>query len=346
VKGYQQFNSSVILLAPTGKAARRMSEVIGLKASTIHSKLQLFDSSSVSEVEIKDSLIIIDEFSIVDAFLAKELFTSIKKGCTVVISGDVDQLPSVGAGSVLKELISSDKIPTYKLEKVYRQKDGSSIISNAHNIKEGKPLVEADNFNIYECFDSREIEDDIYEAYKKAAQTMPLEDIMCLSPYKEHDAGVYNLNLRLEQCINPNGEKLSFPGNFKNGDYVINLKNREDCANGETGYVIGVYVEKNEEKLHVDFDGKAVYYSKDELNELDLAYCTTIHKSQGSEAKTVIINASKNTPRPLLTKNIFYTAITRAKEKVIIYGNNEAIEYAINNNVEQNRISLLSDFMK
>ena len=354
-------NDNQIFLAPTGRAARRITESSGFSARTIHSALGLrpTDNETIEKYQneddekLKNSLIIVDEFSMVDMFLALALFER-TEDCRIVIVGDPNQLPSVGAGNVLKDMIASGVIPTYNLTYVHRQQEGSTIGKNANMMQTGgKEFSEAKDFICDYGKSMKEIEDSIVETYLKERKENPEKSVVVLCPYKKYDAGMHVINKRLQEAINPSGQEFKGTGDvvFRIGDPVMHvLTNTDDAVNGDVGTV--VYIGQGEEDFCVEVEYpssegsfRKQYIAKD-INQLALAYAMTVHKSQGSEYDTAItlLTASH---RNFVTRNIPYTAITRAKKKVYFFSDSkETIKRAIENNSTEDRNTLLWYYLK
>ena len=359
-------SSNVELLAPTGRAARRMTECMDKLASTIHSRLQLgihndgIESMYREDVEnpIECDLCIIDEFSMVDMMLALKLFQSVKQG-RVVIVGDKDQLGSVRAGNVLKDMLESKVIPVSVLEYEHRQGDDSMICVNAHNILKGiTTLKDGNDFHSdYIAQDSKSlptnylqlIEDRIVAQYIKDFKDPTIKSIVCLSPYKEGTAGVYSLNRRIQELINPsnNRDEIKIPNDMvvRTNDIVMQLQNEDEVCNGDIGKITSIVREENKNFTYADFSEvggpKDYEYSSDNINSMTLAYSMTVHKSQGGEYDSVISCMTKD-HKMLLKRNILYTGITRGKKKVTnFFDTPETVAEAIKNDQSENRYTLL-----
>lgn len=361
--------SKIELLAPTGRAARRMTECMQLPARTIHSRLSLgvheSDADQLYQEEIEDpidcDLLICDEFSMVDMMLALKLFSSRKRG-RIVIVGDKDQLASVGAGNVLKDMIESGVIPVSVLEYTHRQNEDSVICENAHNIQKGiTTLLDGSDFTnrYYSNLPSNEllktIEDAMVKQYMEDRDNEQIKSIICLSPYKENAAGVYSLNRRIQSYINPlNGRKeISIPNNMtlRVGDMVMHIqKNTDEVCNGDIGFVTQIKEENGSPVVIVDYSsssGPSDYeYTRDNMSNVTLAYAMTVHKSQGGEYDSVISCMTRQ-HWMLLKRNILYTGITRAKKKVTnFFDSPETVARAIQNVQCEERYTLLAYWMK
>lgn len=342
------------LLAPTGKAARRMTECTGVEASTIHSALGLMHAEAGKDV-VDDvllyGLVVIDEFSMVDQHLAAVTLAHIDPRSCVVIIGDPDQLPSVGTGNVLYDIVRSEAIPTTKLDVVYRQGSASSIVTNAKMIRDGNPKLEfTDKFKMMETPNEYLLQSAV-NFYLRCVRAYGLDSVLLVCPYGEKsDISVKALNVAIHDLINPPkpGRRTCKCGGteFRIGDRVMQLKNTDYAKNGEVGVIKDIQYDADlgEYVCQVEFndDGKLLYYSMDSMRELTLAYACTVHKSQGMECETVIVIASTE-HTALLQRNLFYTAITRAKKNVAIIGQQSALVKAIRNNKIVTRKTLLAD---
>lgn len=347
------------LAAPTGRAAKRLSETTGQKALTIHrlleannlaqdDNLQLGFSKDIDD-QLDADVIILDEVSMVDIVLMHHFLNAVPDGCRIILVGDTDQLPAVGPGSVLKDIIHSQKIPAIRLDEIFRQAQTSMIIQNAHIINAGRlPDLrrQYSDFVFYELNDDTSITQKILDLCTK---DLPhegfdvLKDVQVLSPMHRFLCGVENLNLMLQEQLNPkkNQDELKYSSQtFRVGDKVMHIRNnyQKNVFNGDIGFIQDI----NNEKLTVDYFDHIVTYEKNELNELTLAYASSVHKSQGSEYKVVIIPLSTS-HYIMLQRNLLYTAITRAKQKVIIIGSKKALITAIQSNRTQKRYTLLAE---
>ncbi len=347
----------VILCAPTGRAAKRMAETTGREALTIH---RLLSPAGVLQGEMKfeaneenplrADVIIVDEVSMVDLLLFYNLLKAMPASCRLILVGDADQLPSVGVGNVLHDLIRSEEVPVVRLKEVFRQDDGSSIIENAHRINHGNMPVWQDKRDFYFLQEN----DETAAAGKIAALYMQelhcTEDafsVQVLSPMHRMPCGVENLNELLQSAVNPEkpgaGECRAGKMTLRIGDKVLQKKNNYEKGvfNGDIGVVWSI----QGDKVGIRFIEKDVLYTADEVNELALAYAMTVHKSQGSEYKTVII-ALANSHFVMLQRNLLYTAITRAKEKVILVGTEKALRMAVQNGKTRKRLTLLCERLR
>jgi exodeoxyribonuclease V alpha subunit len=339
----EKLTSKILLAAPTGKAAKRMSEITKKKAFTIHSLLEMdFTSGGFKrnrDNPIHCDLLIVDEASMIDTLLMNNLMKAIPSEARVILIGDIDQLPSVGAGNVLKDLIQSGKLVTTQLKQIFRQAATSQIITNAHKINQGEfPDLErkkGGDFHFLYSETPEEILDIIVDLVKtrlpKAFRFHRFEDIQVLSPMKKGIIGTENLNAKLQESLNPCPSPLLRMGRcFHVGDKVMQIRNnyQKEVFNGDVGKI--VEIDENEQILKVVFEGKAVEYEFLELDELVLAYAVSIHKYQGSECPCVIIPIH-TTHFKLLYRNLVYTGITRARKLVVIVGTKKALSIAIRN---------------
>nr|CDQ35404.1 Exodeoxyribonuclease V alpha chain [Virgibacillus halodenitrificans] len=327
-----------ILTAPTGRAAKRLTESTGLPAVTIHRLLGWDGKSGFNKTEneqLSGRFLIIDEFSMVDIWLANHLFKAIPEDMQVLIVGDEDQLPSVGPGQVLTDLLASDVLPYVKLTDVYRQKEGSKIIQLAHQIK-NNALIQLENdkdFSYIPCYENQMIEVVTKIISKAVSKGIDVKDIQVLAPMYRSLAGITTINRELQQLINPRDKRKRevkiADTIFRKGDKVIQLVNQpeDNVFNGDIGEVVAIFREDentdNVEQLVVLFDEKEVVYERKDYVNIMHAYCISIHKSQGSEFPIVIMPVV-SAYRRMLRKNLLYTAITRSKQSLIICGEQDA----------------------
>ncbi|AUA27605.1 TPA: ATP-dependent RecD-like DNA helicase [Clostridioides difficile] len=368
---FENNGKSVTLAAPTGRAAKRMSETSNKEAKTIHRLLEMGFSTDDDLTFFKDEedpinsdVIIVDEVSMVDIILMYNLLRAIKLGTRVILVGDSDQLPSVGAGNVLKDMINSNIINVVKLNEIFRQAQESMIIVNAHKINNGEPLylnTKGKDFFFIRKSTNEEILNEIIglvnERLPKFYKVDKLKDIQVLSSMRKGELGVTNLNIELQKYLNKK-EKFKVEENFSKrlfrvGDKVMQVKNNytkkwetedqkesgEGIYNGDIGYVY--HIDKDKKTIYILFDQtKIVSYLYDELDEIDHSFCTTIHKSQGSEFPVVVLPIAWAPPM-LLSRNLLYTAVTRAKKLVVLVGDVKYLEYMIKNNRVNQRYSNL-----
>ena len=323
--------------APTGRAARRMEESTGYYASTVHKALGLIageDDDGGPEM-LEADLILADEISMLDIYLAANLFRAVKAGSQVILVGDAEQLPSVGPGAVLREIIASNCIPVVRLDKVFRQSKGSRIAINAKLIRHGNLSLEyGTDFQFVDSANIQESAELIVKLYQEEISKYGIDNVALLTPYRQRtETGVNAMNERLQDLVNPpSASKKELDvgkRKFRTGDKVMQIKNHEDVSNGDIGYITKVSINGDEKTVYVDFgDGKVMEYDSSELDMLDLGYASTVHKSQGSEYKSVILNL-QSAHHIMLNRALVYTAITRGKEKVIIVGERKALCIAI-----------------
>ena len=342
---------SILLAAPTGRAAKRMSEATGMEAKTIHRLLEFNPADGFKHNEenpLEGDALIVDECSMIDIILMYNLLKAIPSTMRLVLVGDIDQLPSVGAGNVLHDIIESGVIPVTRLTRIFRQAQSSRIVMNAHAINRGCfPDIsngkETDFFFI-RCEEPKDAVPQIVNLVKNRlpkAYGRPVSDVQVLTPMRRSYCGSDNLNIELQRALNPMGMGLMYGGTtYRTGDRVMQIRNNydKDVYNGDIGCIMDVDAEEGE--LLVSFGEKEVTYEKSELDELMLAYATTIHKSQGSEYPIVVIPVFYSF-FTLLQRNLIYTAITRAKKICVLIGQVKALGYAVRNlTVEQRNTKL------
>ncbi len=347
-----------VFLSPTGRAARRITESTGFPARTIHSALGLgiidderfADAKGFNEECIKNSKVIVDEASMIDLWTMDGLLRNIKDSSLGLI-GDIDQLPSVRCGSILRDLIKSGVVPCVQLDHIHRQSaDAINICENAQNIKKGIHILDTgDDFHVIEADTLESAEEKIVGSALEQIYQYGLENVKVLCPFKKGACGVYRVNSILQNILNPSkdGFELKIPNDLtlREGDPVMQLKNIEEVANGDVGYV----TEITEDEVKVLFPGdipEVVEYSfSDAKEQLTLSYATTVHKSQGSEYDSVVLCLTKR--HGLMKKrNILYTGITRGKHQVTLIGTYDAFYEAIDNNMVEDRHSMLSELIK
>lgn len=343
----------VLLTAPTGRASRRMSESTGrTDAVTMHSALGLTNDEECEATGemLEADFIIADEFTMSDMRLSYEFFDHIKKGTRLVLVGDVNQLPSVGPGNVFRELVMCGVIPVTKLDMVFRQAENSRIAINAQKMQENSAMLDyGTGFEFYPAKSAEQASQMIEKLYKEAVDEYGLDNVQVLSPFRKRgEASVDALNQRLWNLINPmeEGKKEIKAGKhiFRVFDRIIHNKNKNQISNGDIGYITDIYL--NEEEVPVAnlkfSEGRNVEYTGDELDMIEHAFSTTVHKSQGSEYQVVILPWLPMFYK-MLRRNILYTAVTRAKVKVIIVGSKQAIYKAIHNTECDNRNTRLGE---
>ncbi|PKL49840.1 MAG: ATP-dependent RecD-like DNA helicase [Nitrospira bacterium HGW-Nitrospira-1] len=358
---YRRSGWRVLLAAPTGRAAKKMSEAAGCEAKTIHRLLEFSPKSRgfrKNELERLDAdLIIIDEASMVDTVLMYHLLRAVRPEAAIILVGDIDQLPSVGAGNVLKDIIESDRIPTVRLNKIFRQAKESMIIVNAHRINSGEfPYITADrasprDFYFVELEDPEKVLGMIIHMCRNRIPERfgfhPLNDIQVITPMHRGIVGASNLNAALQKELNASPAKELQRGGriFKTGDKVMQIRNNydKDVYNGDIGRIASI--DRETQEVTVNFDGRPAAYDFADLDEIVLGYAVSVHKSQGSEYPVVVM--------PLLTqhylllqRNLLYTAITRGKKLVVIIGTKKALGIAIRNNKQQLRYTRLKKRLK
>ena len=342
----------VLLCAPTGRARKRLSESTGYPALTIHKALYLTgEGEELLEDEIlEEDLVIADEFTMADMWLAAVLFSRIKSGARLVLVGDVDQLPSVGPGSVFKELIGSGVIPFTVLDVFFRQAKDSRIILNADLINRNqKSLLFGEDFQFHKAEDDKEAAQIIGDLYRKELGNFGgnADMVQVLSPLRVNtEAGVNALNRRLQEIANSGaldkGEWRYGSTVYRVGDKVMQTQNTEEISNGDIGQVTGITMQPDgSREMRVSFGDIARNYQEEELAVLDHAYATSVHKSQGGEYSVVIIPVLKCF-YPMLKRNVYYTGVTRAKMRVHLVGSRQALAIAISNTDAGKRNTLLA----
>ena len=349
----------VLLAAPTGRAAKRMSEATGHEAKTLHRLLEFAGDEGHFQRDEQNPLdcgcVIVDEMSMVDVFLMRSLLVALKPGTKLILVGDADQLPSVGAGNVLGDILKSGVVPSVRLTDIFRQSEESLIVLNAHRINHGEPPIlnrrDSDFF-----FERRPVPDEAAQAIVGLCarrlpaflhSDAPARDIQVLAPTKKSGAGVYQLNALLQAALNPPApwkKEIAYGETvFRTGDKVMHIRNNyqlpwkadggeegEGVFNGDVGFVSAV--DNQDRIVTVRFDDeRTVEYDYQQLEELELAYCLSVHKSQGSEFPCVVMPVLGGPPR-LLTRNLFYTALTRARKPVVLVGREDAIADMVRNN--------------
>ena len=359
IKIYQTSGYEIILAAPTGRAAKRMMETSGMEAKTIHRLLEYQPAEGYKvneEKPLQGDVLIVDECSMIDLLLMYNLLKAVPEHMTVILIGDVDQLPSIGAGNVLRDIISSDVIPVIKLERIFRQAQNSRIITNAHKINKGE-FPDISNTRNSNCgnTDFFFINDDDPEhalaqivpicqkRLPSAYHFNPISDIQVLTPMQRGVIGAVSLNRELQNALNP-GKQILYHGGteYRLHDKVMQLKNNYDKGvfNGDIGIICAVDMEERE--LIVNFDVGEIQYDITELDELMLAYATTIHKAQGSEYPVVVMPVLM-THYVMLQRNLIYTGITRAKKLLVMIGSRKALSIAIRNNQVLSRNTQLAE---
>ena len=345
---------TVCLAAPTGRAAKRMQEATHHEAKTMHRLLKFQPRTNAFEYNAENPLpahvVILDEVSMIDIRLMRDFLLALPPTAHLVLVGDIDQLPSVGPGNVLRDIINSGTIPCTALTTIFRQKQGGDIIENAHRVNRGEfiePAPPGDDSDFY--FIDAETPDEVInkmiglvsDRIPKRFGFNPMTDIQVLTPMRRNQLGSENLNAVLQDALNPQGHHIErFGRHYRKGDRVMQIRNNYDkeVFNGDIGAI--TFVVEEEHELTVDFDGRHVKYQFSELDELVHAYACSIHKSQGSEYAAVVILITTQHFK-LLQRNLLYTAITRGKKLVCIVGSRKAVGMAIRNNeIQQRRTSL------
>lgn len=338
------------LAAPTGRAAKRMSESTGMKAVTLHRLLKYMPQKRAFDHDehnpIDADVLILDESSMIDVVLMDQLLRALPDRITLVLVGDTDQLPSVGAGNVLRDIISSGTVPCTRLDTIFRQDTRGMIVRNAHHINNGEELEGGgSDFFFIETADPEKIVARVCELVTTRIPNhfhFSPADVQVLTPMRKNQLGADNLNLVLQRAVNPTGPGLRRGVTiFRRGDRVMQMRNNYDkeVFNGDVGFVADV--DEDDGVLSVDFDGKTVEYERDELDELVLAYASTVHKSQGSEYPAVVVVIATQHFK-LLQRNLLYTAVTRGRKLVCIVGTHKAAALAIRNNEVRERHTTLA----
>ena len=357
ISAYQMAGCRILLAAPTGRAAKRMSEATGMEAKTIHRLLEFKPPEGYQKNEDKPldgDVLILDECSMVDVILMYNLLKAIPEHMSLILVGDTDQLPSVGAGNVLKDVIDSGRIPVVRLTRIFRQAQGSRIIMNAHRINKGEAIdmrggKESDFF-----FAGKETNEEVVDTLVKyCTKNLPdyyhvdaFREIQVLTPMQRGICGAANLNQVLQEAMNPTRIFLHRGGTqYRLHDKVMQIRNDYDkeVFNGDIGTVTRVDMEERE--LTVDFDGRNVVYDVTELEELALAYAVTIHKAQGSEYPIVVMPFTMS-HFVMLQRNLLYTGVTRAKKILVLIGEKKAVYYAIKNEKTTERNTKLAERLR
>ena len=353
IAALQNIGMSILLAAPTGRAAKRMSEATGKEAKTIHRLLEYNPAEGYGrndENPLEGGVLIVDESSMIDIILMNSLLKAVPTHMRLILVGDVDQLPSVGAGNVLRDIIDSESVPVIRLTRIFRQAQSSRIITNAHRINQGQyPDIsngKTTDFFFIKQEDPTMAAAEIVNIVKNRipnAYHISTNDIQVLAPMQRSVVGATNLNIALQEAINPTGESLNRGGfKYRKGDKVMQIRNNydKDVYNGDIGKILEVNME--DRTLTVLFDNRRIEYEDTDLDELTLAYATTIHKSQGSEYPVVVIPILM-THFMMLQRNLVYTGITRAKKICIIVGTTKALAYSIHNQVVLKRNTRLKE---
>ena len=349
----------VLLCAPTGRAAKRLTETTGLEAKTIHRLLE-FDPTSLGFVHgqtnpLRADLVVVDEVSMVDVVLMSQLLRAIPDQAAVLLVGDVDQLPSVGPGAVLADIIGSERIPTVRLTEIFRQAATSQIIVNAHRMNQGQlPVMREEgtsDFYVIPADSPEEIQAKLLrvvtERIPQRFGLHPIRDVQVLTPMNRGSLGARALNAVLQQALNPEATPrvTRFGWTYAPGDKVLQTINNyeKDVYNGDIGQVAQVDSEAGQ--VTIDFDGRIVTYDVGELDEVALAYAVTVHKSQGSEYPVVVIPLATQ-HYPMLVRNLLYTGVTRGKQLVVVIGQPRAVAIAVRNVRATQRLTNLSAWLR
>lgn len=353
IKVFISMGASILLGAPTGRAAKRMSEATGMESKTIHRLLEYKPGGGygkTSENPLECDVLIIDETSMVDILLMYNLLKAVRNETTVILVGDTDQLPSVGPGNVLKDIIESGLVSVVRLTTIFRQALGSKIITNAHRINKGElPVLKGgadSDFFFIEEEEPAKVVEVIKELCTKRLPKFygvdPVNDIQVLSPMQKGETGTINLNLTLQSALNPSQISIKHGfTSFRLSDKVMQIKNNYDknVFNGDIGTI--KRIDSDESLVIISFDGNDVEYDVSELDEIVLSYAATIHKSQGSEYKIVVAPFTMQ-HYVMLQRNLLYTCITRAKKVLVLVGSKKAIAAAVSNNKTTKRNTLLA----
>lgn len=353
IAAFKARHMSILLAAPTGRAAKRMTEATGMEAKTIHRLLEYnpMDGYKRNDANPLDGdALIVDECSMIDILLFYNLMKAIPSNMRLILVGDIDQLPSVGAGNVLRDIIDSQQIPVVRLTRIFRQAQSSRIVMNAHAINAGQFPNIKNGLDTDFFFIGQEDADDIVKLIIGLVRDRlpkkygyPAKEIQVLTPMQRGTVGAGNLNIELQNALNPSGPSLARGGyTFRQGDKVMQIRNNYDknVFNGDIGYITAV--DTNEQTLSVTFDSRVVEYDITELDEIVLAYAVTIHKSQGSEFPVVVMPVTMK-HYVMLQRNLIYTGITRAKKICVLVGTTKALAYAIRNNTVSKRNTKLKE---
>ena len=357
IAAYGQMGLRILLAAPTGRAAKRMSEATGLPAKTIHRLLECKPPDGYQRNEdnpLEGDVLIVDECSMIDIILMNSLLKALPRNMRLVLVGDIDQLPSVGAGNVLRDIIDSGRFPVIRLTRIFRQAQQSRIITNAHRINQGEfPDISNGRNTDFFFINNEEPEAAVQEIVALVSSKLPRyygvkpSEVQVLTPMQRGVLGGTNLNQTLQAALNPEGEGLRRGGFiFRLYDKVMQVKNNYDkeVFNGDIGRITAVDLQ--ERTLQVMFDGRVIEYDVSELDELVHAYATTIHKAQGSEYPIVVMPVLM-THFVMLQRNLLYTGITRAKKVLVLIGSKKALAYAVHNvTVSQRNTKLKERLMR
>lgn len=356
IEAFLQNKLKVALAAPTGRAAKRMQEATGMEAKTIHRLLEyrpddgfLCDQANPLDAQA----VIVDESSMIDTFLMNALLRALKTGTRVILIGDIDQLPSVGAGNVLRDIIDSEMVPTVRLTKIFRQALTSKIIENCHRVNEGQMpdiRVKKDSDFFFIRAENKDeipqlIEDLVSRRLPNTYEVDPV-DIQVLCPQKTSDIGTVALNKRLQAVLNDSKIFVQYGDTmFKIGDKVMQMQNNYDknVFNGDVGNILSI--NREDDEIIIVFDGVPVTYSTSDLGDISLAYAATVHKSQGSECPIVVIPIH-NTNHIMLERHLVYTGFSRAKKLLVVVGSEAALQYAVRHEVTTKRNTMLKERLR
>ena len=355
---FSALGKRVLLAAPTGRAARRLSEVTRSKAKTVHKLLGFNFNEGLFEKNPDNPLdadaVIIDEASMVDTLLMYHLIKALPMTSVLILVGDIFQLPSVGPGNVLSDMITSKLIPVFYLKKIFRQAQESPIVANAHRVRRGespvlKPLGDSDGVSEFYFLEQHNLNKVVSTIVELCTRTIPerfdldpMNDVQVLTPMHKGLIGTTHLNQVLQKALNPTPLVIEAMGSaFKIGDKIMHLKNnyQKEVFNGDIGTIS--VVNRKEKQLAVDYYGRMVTYDFSEMDEISLAYAISVHKSQGSEYPAVLVPIMTQ-HFILLQRNLLYTAITRGKNLVILVGTKKALNIALSNNKPTERLSGLA----
>ena len=353
ISAYKQAGCQIILAAPTGRAAKRMSEATGMEAKTIHRLLEYKPPEGYQKNEeypLEGDVLILDECSMIDIMLMYNLLKALPEQMSLILVGDIDQLPSVGAGNVLRDIIDSGCVPVVRLTRIFRQAQGSRIIMNAHRINKGESIDMRGGKDSDFFFVTKESNQEVVDTISQYCRTNlpkyyhvdPLQDIQVLTPMQRGECGAVNLNQVLQEAMNPSKIFLRRGGTqYRLKDKVMQIRNDYDkeVFNGDIGTITKVDMEERE--LTVLFDEREIIYDVTELDELTLAYAVTIHKSQGSEYPIVVMPFTMS-HFVMLQRNLLYTGVTRAKKILVLVGEKKAVYYAIKNETTTGRNTMLA----
>ena len=356
IEAFLQNKLKVALAAPTGRAAKRMQEATGMEAKTIHRLLEYRpdDGFLCNQTNPLDAqAVIVDESSMIDTFLMNALLRALKTGTRVILIGDIDQLPSVGAGNVLRDIIDSEMVPTVRLSKIFRQALTSKIIENCHRVNEGQMpdiRVKKDSDFFFIRAENKDdiprlIEELVSKRLPNTYEVDPL-DIQVLCPQKTSDIGTVALNKRLQAALNDSKIFVQYGDTmFKIGDKVMQMQNNYDknVFNGDVGNILSI--NREDDEIIIVFDGVPVTYSTSDLGDISLAYAATVHKSQGSEYPIVVMPIH-NTNHIMLERHLVYTGFSRAKKLLVVVGSEAALQYAVRHEVTTKRNTMLKERLR